>query len=235
MKQSAFLLLAATLLTAQSVQDVEITQEPHHKLVLANDEVRVFDVEIPPHGETLMHWHRHDYLLVMLDAGDVVNTVEGKEPVKVSLADGEVRFMTGNFAHVFRNLAGEPSRNVTIEIVQDATRRLSPAQWNPGHPDEDRGLEVLTGGTKEIMFVKDGVRVSEVDLQPGGVIPMHHHAGPHLAVALADYELRSDVAGKGPQRLKMKRGESEWFPGGYSHAVTNTGKSTAKLITMEFK
>src|SRR5229473_2885831 len=74
-----------------------------------------------------------------------------------------------------------------------ASRRLPPPKW-----DEERGMHVLEGGTQDIMFVKDGVRVSEVDLQPGGVLPKHHHAGPHLVVAVSDLDMRSDVEGMGP-------------------------------------
>ncbi len=76
------------------------------------------------------------------------------------------------------------------------------------HPEEDRGLDILNGGTREILFVKDGVRVSEFELQPGALTPLHQHGGPHLVVALSDYELRSDVAGKGSETITMKRGES---------------------------
>jgi quercetin dioxygenase-like cupin family protein len=83
--------------------------------------------------------------------------------------------------------------------------------------------------------VKEGVRVSEFELQPGAVIPSHHHGGPHLVVALTDYELRSDVKGKGSRIITMKRGEIQWAAGGYSHILTNTGDHPARFITLEFR
>jgi quercetin dioxygenase-like cupin family protein len=222
-------------LSAQGAQELEITAEPHHRLILANDHVRVFDVDIAPHSESLMHWHRHDYFYVVLGAAEIVNAVKGKDPVTLTLSDGEVRFVSAPLAHTFRNLSGQPFRNVTIELLQDAKLRQSPAHWDATHPEEDRGLDILNGGTREILFVKDGVRVSEFELQPGAVIPLHHHAGPHVVVALSDYELRSEVKGKGPKSITMKRGESEWAVGGYSHILTNTGHTAAKFVTFEFK
>ncbi|MFZ1137702.1 MAG: hypothetical protein WAN76_00855, partial [Candidatus Sulfotelmatobacter sp.] len=101
--------------------------------------------------------------------------------------------------------------------------------------DQVRGLDILNGGTREILFVKDGVRVSEFELQPGALTPLHQHGGPHLVVALSDYELRSDVAGKGSETITMKRGESRWAAGGYSHILTNGGHQPAKFITLEFR
>jgi quercetin dioxygenase-like cupin family protein len=233
MKRCVFLLFLTALLGAQAAPEVEITAEPHHQLVLANEQVRVFNVEILPHAETLMHRHGHDYIYVTLGHSAVINAVKGKEPVNLEMQDGQAGFLSGGFAHIARNVSGQPYRNVTIELLQDDKLRKAPAHWDAAHPEEDRGLNILNGGTKEILFVKDGVRVSEVELQPGAVMPKHHHAGPHLAVALSDYELRSDVEGKGSETITMKRGESRWFAGGFTHVVSN-GQHPAKFVTLEF-
>jgi len=224
-----FALLASTF-AAQSVPEVEITAEPHHHLALENSYVRVFKVEVAPHEATLMHRHRHDYIFVTLGASEISNDVEGKPPVTLKLQDGETHFSPGDFAHIARNLASTPFRNVTIEFMQDAEARKSP----PPPWDEDRGLHILHGGTQDIMFVKDGVRVSEIDLQPGGVLPRHHHAGPHLAVAITDLDMRSDPASGPPQSVKMKAGDVVWVPAGGTHSVTNVGKSPARWLTLEF-
>lgn len=234
MKRWTLLLLLTALLTAQSAPEVEITAEPHHHFAFANDQVRVFNVEVAPHSETLMHWHRHDYIFVTLGATEVINAVKGKDPVTLKLRDGDTRLLPAGFAHIARNLASTPFRNVTIELLQDEKLRQSPAQWDPAHPDEDRGLDILQAGTKEVLWVKDGVRASEVELQPGGVIPRHHHAGPHLVVPLTDAELRSDIEGKGPVAVNLKAGQSQWVPGGFTHTLTNTGHHPAKFVTLEF-
>jgi quercetin dioxygenase-like cupin family protein len=82
--------------------------------------------------------------------------------------------------------------------------------------------------------VKDGVRVSEVNLEPGATEPSHHHDGPHLAIAVSDLDLRSDVEGSAPKPEKLKAGEVKWLPGGYTHTVTNVGKSPARIVAVEF-
>lgn len=222
-------MLLVAFLWAQSAPEVEITNEALHHLALENQQVRVFLVEIPPRQATLMHWHRHDYVFVTLGDSDVSNDVKGKPPVEVKLKDGETRFSPGPFAHIVRNLAGTPFRNVTIELLQDEKFRTSPPKW-----DEERGLHVLNGGTQEILFAKDNARVSEVELQPGGVIPSHHHNGPHLLVAVTDLDLRSDVEGQGPMPGHFKSGDVKWLSGGYTHTLTNVGKEPAKFVTVEF-
>ncbi len=226
----AALVLCAIALVGQSTSEVEITAEPRHHLVLENQYVRVFQVEVAPHDATLMHIHHHDYVYVTLVASQISNEVKGEAPVAVKLQAGEARFRAGNFAHIARNLSDTPFRNVTIELLQDeAAHKTPPAKW-----DEERGLHILAGGTQDIMFVQDGVRVSEVDLQPGATLPSHHHSGPHLMVAVTDLDVRSDVEGQGPMPGHFKSGDVKWLLGGYTHTLTNTGKQEAKFVTLEF-
>jgi quercetin dioxygenase-like cupin family protein len=226
---SAFLLSAALLL-AQTPGEVELTAEPHHHLALENAYIRAFKVEVAPHEQTLMHRHRHDYLFVTLGATQVENDVAGKPPATLRLQDGETRFTPGDFAHIAKNLSDSAFRNVTIELLQDEqAHRSAPPKW-----DEERGLRVLNAGTQEILFVKDGVRISDIELQPGGVVPKHHHAGPHLVVAVSDLDLRSDVEGKGPTAAKLKSGDIAWVKGAFTHTLTNVGQQPAKFVTLEF-
>jgi len=224
------IVLVAITLTAQTPPEVEITAEPGHHLALENKYVRVFKVEVAPHGATLMHRHRHDYIYVTLGAAHVENDVAGKPPVTIALQDGETRFLPGGFAHIAKNLSDQPFRNITIELMQDEkARRSPPPKW-----DEERGLHILNGGTLDILFVKDGARASELQLQPGGVLPRHHHPGPYLVVAVTDLDLRSDE-GKGASSMQLKAGDVAWEKGAVTHTVTNAGKQNAKLITIEFQ
>jgi quercetin dioxygenase-like cupin family protein len=230
MKRALLLvLLLIPFLAAQPATEVEITSEPSHHLALENEFIRVFKVEVAPHASTLMHRHRHDYVFVTLGDAHVSNEVEGKPPVDLKLTDGETHFVPGNFAHVAKNLSDQPFRNVTVELLQDENLRQTPSRW-PG----ESGEKTFPGGRSTTLFVKDGVRVSEVNLEPGAVVPSHHHDGPHLLVAVTDLDIRSDVEGMDPMPGKFKSGDIKWLPGGYTHTLTNVGKSPARFVTVEF-
>src|SRR5216684_9203094 len=162
MKRLLFLFLLIPFLAAQTTTEVEITSEPSHHLALENEFIRVFKVEVAPHASTLMHRHRHDYVFVTLCDAQVSNEVEGKPPVDLKLTDGDTRFVPGNFAHVAKNLSDQPFRNVTIELMQDEKLRQTQSHWL-----EESGEKTFVGGHSRILFVKDGVRVSEVTLEPG--------------------------------------------------------------------
>jgi quercetin dioxygenase-like cupin family protein len=229
MKRLLFFLVLIPFLSAQTPTEVEITAEPSHHLALENEYVRVFKVEVAPQTGTLMHRHRHDYVYVTIGDAHLSNQVEGKPPVDVKLSDGDTRFTPGNFAHVAINLSDQPFRNVTIELMQDEKLRQTPSHW-----PEESGEKTFPGGRSKILFVKDGARVSEVNLEPGAIVPSHHHDGPHLLVAVSDLDLRSDVEGKGPMPGKFAAGDIKWLPGGYTHTLTNVGKNPARFVTVEF-
>jgi mannose-6-phosphate isomerase-like protein (cupin superfamily) len=237
MRRFILLTFLTAILFAQSAPEVEITAEPHHHFAFANDQVRVFNVDVAPHTDTLMHWHRHDYFWVQLGAAEVVNAVKGKDPVTIKLQDGQTGFVPGNFAHVARNLTAQPFRNLTIEILQDDKLRQA-AQSGSIHWDEDRGLNILQGGTQEILFVKDGIRASEFELQVGGVLPPVPH--PHLLIAVSDVALMSSQQVRGgipsyvPKEAQLKSGVAQWLPGGSSSSLTNVGQQTAKFVTLEW-
>jgi quercetin dioxygenase-like cupin family protein len=229
MRTTAAFVLSLLSLLVPATEAVEVTAEPSHHLAVSNEQVRAFQVEVAPHASTLLHHHGHDYLFVTLGASHVSNEVLGKEPVELTLADGETRFTPGNFSHVARNLSDRPFRNVTVELMQDETMREAPSPW------PERGDVEIPGVKIKVLFVKDGARVSSVELEPGATVPTHHHDGPHLVVAVSDLELRSDVEGRGPMAATIKAGEVKWLPGGFTHTLTNTGKERARLVTVEFK
>jgi quercetin dioxygenase-like cupin family protein len=229
MKRVLFFFLLIPFLAAQTSTEVEITAEPSHHLAVENEYVRVFNVEVAPHASTLMHLHRHDYIYVTLGDAHISNEVEGKPPVDVKLADGDTRFVPGNFAHIVKDLSDQPFRNVTIELIQDEKLRQTPSHW-----PEESGEKTFPGGRSKILFVKDGVHVSEVNLEPGATVPSHHHDGPHLLVAISDLDMRSNIDGMGPMPGKFKSGDAKWLPGAYTHTLTNVGKNPARFVTVEF-
>jgi quercetin dioxygenase-like cupin family protein len=217
---------AAMALSAPSA--VELTAEPDHHLALENKYVRVFQVEVPPRAATLLHHHAHDYMFVTLGKSEIENDVEGKSPVTATIQDGEARFVPGDFSHVAKNLSDQPFRNVTIELLQD--KQPHEEKW-----DEKRGVDILEGGTRDVLFVKDGARVSDIQLQPGASYPKHTHPGPYLLVAVTELHLRSEIPGRKPTDIDAKSGALSWVHDRTTHSVTNRGSQPARFILVEFQ
>lgn len=226
-----FLLAFAGVVFSQSTNDVPITAEPHHHQVLQNKYVRVFKVEVPSQQATLMHRHEYDYAYVTIGPTELLNQVEGKPAANLNLQDGETRFSPGPFAHLIRVLAPTPFRNVTVEFVHGDHGHLRSTQWA-----EDRGLQILEGGTQDILTVKDGVRISDVSLNPGATLPRDRQASAQLLVSITDFVLSISVHSPS---LVMRPGDVQWFDA--SQRLTNQIRSNlpssrrqARFILFEF-
>src|SRR5262249_50253899 len=107
-------------------QAVPVQDEPHHRLVLQNEFVRVYNVVVQPLDATLLHRHDLPYLYVSMGPADIVNAVQGKPEVHMVLQDGETHYSPGGFAHIARTDAGLLFHNITIELVkpQGTTRNI---------------------------------------------------------------------------------------------------------------
>lgn len=240
MKCLALVCFATTLLAAQTASEVEITNEPHHHLVFENKSVRVFNVQVGPNTETQIHWHRHDYIAVTLAPAQISNNVKDKPPVIVNFTEGDSRFASATFAHSVRDLGPAPFRNVTVEILEDATLRNSPAKWDAAK-NEDRALEILKNGTAHILFVKDGIRATEFELQPKGGTPIQLRARPLLLIAVNSFDLsfnRSKTPASGKRSNAKPRhfdsGDSVWLTNGFGQSIVDAGQEPAKFVTLEF-
>ena len=95
------LVLCGTKASAQSA--VPIEQEPAHRLVLQNANIRVFDVWLPPGEDSLWHVHRHDGISVRLADATVDDQPRmGKRNVSSASGSG------GLWRHADRTDASRP-------------------------------------------------------------------------------------------------------------------------------
>ena len=222
-----FLVSLIFTLVAQTATEVEITAEPSHHLAIDNQYVRVFRVQVPPKASTLMHWHRHDYVFITLGDSHISNQVQSKAAVEVNLDDGETRFVGGNFAHIAQNLSDQPFRNITIEFLQDEQMRSAASQWA-----DDAGEESLPGGHRKTLFVKDGARVSSVELVPGGRLPGEKFTRPTLLVSIGHAQLSNGKS----SREELNPGGLLWSDGKPQSSLekTNVGTHPARFVMLEF-
>jgi hypothetical protein len=202
-------------LNAQAPAAVPIPKEPHHHLVFENEYVRVFRVGVPAHESTLLHQHDVPYLYVSLGPADVINAVQGKPEVHLVMADGQLGYSPGHFAHIARNESDVPFNNVTIELLkpQGEPHNLcfkvvdAPLGTCRAYSTSGSVLDVKTTPaieTEEVQadFVQIGSRNSSLELT---------RKLPSLLVALNGAYLQVEVGRQPP--LTIGPGESAWLPG----------------------
>jgi hypothetical protein len=207
--------------------------EPHHHLKIENEYVRVYSVEVPPHEATQLHQHDHDYIYVSLGPSDVVSAVLNQPEVHLVMKDSETHFSRGGFAHVARNLADTPFRNITIELLhpQEGARNVcGPVILNVGFAVCDPIPGSRSGWTE---FETADARLDHVWLSSKGKDKEKASTFPFLVLGLSGSEVKINAKGKSPKTLR--EGQVEWFDPGSDAEFSCEGCKMAQFQKLTFK
>ena len=93
----AYLLLSSFLFCNIVSAQVPVRDEPHHKVVLENDYVRLIDVHIPSHDTTLTHIHASASVIVFLSTTTIGAQIVGDKPVISDVSPGQTSYAA--YAH----------------------------------------------------------------------------------------------------------------------------------------
>lgn len=194
---------------------VPIEQEPRHHLVIENEFVRAFAVEIAPHDRTLCHHHPHDYLLYVAGDGDIVSVARDEEPKKLSYRDGECELLQAGMVHVVENLADTPFRNVVVELL-------------PGVVGLRRGTDpkLITGEATIVQrFADETAAIFEVDMESEAEVAVF---GP--AVVASPYGQEVEVAAEENSSKLTYFNELGWLGWNSKAILRNRQKAKARVM-----
>lgn len=161
-------LVAAALVPVRAQQTsaidpaaVPIEQEPRHRLVFANEFVRVLDVLLPPLYVSQNHTHTYDNVAVTILPG-----IEGPQgQARIGFAG----YARGGYSHVITNPNTQPMRFVAVELRA---------------PDHSVEAEEVPQDAHHTVLANGKVRISRITLDPGEKLEGHHHAAGYVSVVV---------------------------------------------------
>jgi quercetin dioxygenase-like cupin family protein len=223
---------------AQAPEPARLPGEPHHHLKIENEYVRAYYVEVPPHEATQLHQHDHDYIYISLGPADVINAVRNKPEVHLVLKDGETHFSRGGFAHVARNLADSPFRNVTVELLkpQDNARNICAPVIPDARPEvcHERPTVQTWRFRFRREFETDEVLLEGYFLGPGVSSPRLNSKTDRLLVVCDQSQIRTERPGQPP--VDLSGGDSIWLPAGSEPAISNLlSEARSNFLLLSFK
>lgn len=86
---------------------------------------------------------------------------------------------------------------------------------------------------KKVLLENEKVRVMEIEIAPGDVVPWHSHPN-HVIYALTGGKLEITEKGKTATVAEIKAGEAMYMPA-VTHTGKNIGETSLKLIVTELK
>ena len=222
-------------------QDVAITEEMHHKLVLENPYVRIFHASVPIHEATLLHRHDLPYVTVSLGNNDYMNSVVGKPETEVVQKDRQIGYSEGGFTHTIRPVSDSSFNNITVELLRpqgtpkNRCEKIVDGPLGDCKSGPDSPLKaILQLFSLKPAFTTDDIVVDTISVANGVNYSATAAHAPQLLIACDHSEFKIELPGQAANVLHG--GEILWVPTGSSAKITSSiAQGTAAVVIITFK
>jgi quercetin dioxygenase-like cupin family protein len=205
--------------------------DPCYRRLSSTDKLAAYRITIPPHGATLLAAHPNDYLVIALSAIELDATGGSGNAYPLRLAEREMQVMKGGWTHRLTNLANDAAWLLEIDVETNILpeRALCGLAASPCTDGRFGKTEEGTY-TKSTLFETPLVKLTRVELGPGGILEMHGHSGSELLIALTSIHITDGTDG-----IERNVGETQAYPAGTNHRIQNIGSETAQFLELEVK
>ena len=219
---------------AQEQSVVPLKLEPHHHLVLHNDFVNVYSVEVEPKDSVLLHKHEYDAIGIMLGHAETTVRVPGKPDSHQKVVSGQLRLQQAGYIHSTAIDGDTAYRNVTIELLLPQQERrnicasvISAQPLNcPAAVSDDAAI------SEQPQFETNQTKISLVRLKPQQSVTLGASAQNRLIVVL-DNTATVTSANSSPQALR--NGDFLWHDGNRPVEIfENAGSKEIRLVIFLF-
>lgn len=205
-----------------AAQVVPVDQEPRHRVVFADEALRVLEVRIPAGDTTLEHRHDNDLATVNIENGQTRTRNSGAE-----WGTPRVR-MVGEVS--INEYSGTPTAHVVQNIDQMAYRLVGVENLRPGSWSRDAAIAApLT----RVLNESRAFRIYEVRLAGASDATRHVHGVP-VMLALVDGAVTIGGESAQPGQPLTTRGQWAVVPAGQPHTVTG-GRVAATVVEIEVR
>jgi hypothetical protein len=240
MMRIAVVLLLATVAVAQQTPAPEAqsftrpapkvaTTSPGMHLAISNSSVRVFNIELAPHGSAAIGREVRDYMLLAVSGGTAEIAGPGNM-FPLDLKSGEIQIFKGGWPHQLRSKSDTATTWIVLELIHALNpERASCGLGGAGCSQFKFGKTDQGEYSESLLFETPSARVLRAELAAASTLPTHTDRLDHVVVPLSACTLA--VNGDPTARAA---GESVWVHGALPE-LRNTGADAAKFVILEIK
>jgi quercetin dioxygenase-like cupin family protein len=207
---------------AQS-QPASMNNEPHHKRLLYTNDLRLWEVTLPPGQSTPPYRHEYDVATVVIGDG-TLNIQRNGEQVSASSSNARGSVIVGE--HTGTPATYRIENSGTTEYRALEVENMREGSWPPAQPFTAPGSSVLKESRAFTIY--------DVILKPGSPEVMHNHMGATIIVLLSGTVEQAGIGGTDPVRLSQL---GQWLPlpRFQPHALTPVGSADVHAIEIEVR
>ena len=216
---------------AKAQSPVDMAADQHHRLLLQNSRVRVFEAVLPRLADSYLD-HQHSFLTVALSDNHIEMWGSGDRVRSHFLfRRGDVRFYPGGAPVGMRNDSGEEYRNVTVEFLEPGVTTYGfhhmTGQWEDGAAAVSPPADLNTSFQNTLAI--GTAEATDVQLLSAASLPAPTTGVEELLIAVTALELKL-----GRNDLKYEAGQARWFHH-RTGTLVNAGLQPARFVVVRFK
>jgi hypothetical protein len=199
-----------------------INNEPHHKRLLYTNDLRMWDVTLPPGQSTPPFRHEYDVATVVIGDGTLNIQRNGEQLSASPNARGSV--IVGE--HTGAPATYRLDNSGTTEYRAFEVENMREGNWP--------AAQLLTAPGSSLLKESRAFTIYDVVLKARSPEVMHDHTGATIIVLLGGTLEQAGIGGTDPVRLSQL---GQWLPLPrlQSHALTPVGSTDAHAIEIEVR
>jgi quercetin dioxygenase-like cupin family protein len=207
---------------AQS-EATSINNEPHHKRLLYTNDLRLWEVTLPPGQSTPPFRHEYDVATVVIGDG-TLNIQRNGEQLSPSSPDARGSVIVGE--HTGAPATYRIENSGTTEYRAFEVENMREGSWPSAQP--------LTAPGSSVLKESRAFTIYDVVLKARSPEVMHNHTGATVIVLLSGTLEQAGIGGTDPVRLSQL---GQWLPlpRFQPHALTPVGSADAHAIEIEVR
>ncbi len=217
--------------TAQNV--VDLSEDSHYHLLLENDKVRVFAVNVGSHTETALVRHPNNYLVIHLQESEIAAWNEGESGVVTQrFPQNDVRFYFGGKPRAMRNDTSTEYHSLMIEFLNPKVTtygyQAGSGRWTYGSDTIPSPVDPRAKFATVMPLAE--ATVKDIQLLPDDAYPAPEKDSDELVVALTDVDFRI-----GEKRIRKSKEDLLWIPAGRQSPLANNGSDPSRFVLIELR
>jgi len=202
---------------------VSLNNEPHHKRLLYTNDLRMWEVTLPPGQSTPPFRHEYDVATVVVGDG-TLNIQRNGEPLPAPSPNVRGSVIVGEHTGAAATYRIENSGHTEYRAFE--VENMREGNWPPAQPIAAPGSSVLKESRAFTIY--------DVVLKAGSPEVMHNHTGATIIVLLGGTLEQAGIGGTDPVRLSQL---GQWLPlpRFQPQALTPIGSSDTHAIEIEVR
>jgi hypothetical protein len=230
----AAILCSPVVCGPQEQSIIPLKLEPHHHLILHNDLVNVYSVEVPPKDSVLLHKHDLDAIGIMLSDAEITVRAPGKPDSQQKVVAGQLRLQQAGYVHSTSIDGDAAYRNVTVEFLlpQQERRNICSGVISTQPLNCPSAQPGSSAFSEQPQFETNQTKIGLIRLKPQQSAALDASVQSRLVVVLDDAAV---VSGVNSPPKALRSGDFLWSDSNSRGAIVeNTGSKEVRLVTFVF-